>query len=192
MPDTPKPLGSKERLRRFLRQNIGRVLTSQELQNASGGTTEFGRRLRELRKEEGWPIATHNDRADLSPGQYILEGEPPENYKFETSISMRLRAQVLERNGYFCQMCGLEAGQPDPERGGAKTILQVGHITDRSHGGKDTMSNLRTLCSKCNQGASNIVQEPPSHSALLAHVRRARIDDQHKIFEWLKKRLGEH
>lgn len=192
MGDKQKTPGSKERLRQYLRANIGRVLTSDDLQRASGGAEEFGRRIRELRREEGWPIATHNDRNDLKPGQYIVEAEPPDNYQFSSGISMRLRAQVLERNGYFCQMCGLEAGQPDPERDGKRTILQVGHIIDKSHGGRDILTNLRTLCSKCNQGANNIAQEPPSHSMLLAHVRRAAIHDQQKVLEWLKKRLGEH
>ena len=102
---------------------------------------------------------------------------------------MRLRAQVLERNGYFCQMCGLEAGQPDPDRNWARTVLQVGHIIDKSHGGTDTITNLRTLCAKCNQGANNIAQEPPSHSLILAHVRRAGIEDQKKVLEWLKQKL---
>lgn len=189
--EKPKRLGSKEKLRRFLLKNIGRVLSADELYEASGCAKEFARRIRELRNDEGWPIKTHNDVSTLRPGQYILESNPPQNppYRFAKSLSTRLRAQVLERNGYFCQMCGLEAGQPDPERGGARTILQVGHIIDKSHGGTDAITNLRTLCAKCNQGANNIAQEPPSHSALLAQVRRAGVNDQQKILQWLKAKL---
>ena len=189
MRNTRNRLGSKELLRRYLRANIGRVLTSRELQEAAGGATQFARRIHELRREEGWPILTHNDRAELSPGQYILESEPPKGYRFSRALSMRLRAQVLERNGYFCQMCGLEAGQPNPDRNGARTVLQFGHIIDKNHGGTDTITNLRTLCAKCNQGANNNAQEPPAHSLILAHVRRAGIEDQKKVLEWLKQKL---
>lgn len=64
--------------------NIGKVVSSDELYDASGGAKQFGRRIRELRSEEGWPIRTHNDRQDLKPGEYMLEDHPPENpgYQF--------------------------------------------------------------------------------------------------------------
>jgi len=37
-----------------------------------------GRRVRELRNEEGYQILTHNDRSDLKPGQYVLENSIPQ------------------------------------------------------------------------------------------------------------------
>lgn len=45
--------GSKEKARRYLLANIGRVLSSVELQEASGGVAEWARRTRELRDQEG-------------------------------------------------------------------------------------------------------------------------------------------
>ena len=66
-------IGSKEKIRRFLLANIGRVIESHELQEAADGAVQYSRRLRELRDEEGWPILSHNDSADLKPGQYMLE-----------------------------------------------------------------------------------------------------------------------
>ena len=84
-------IGSKEKLRRFFLENVGEVLDSQQLQDASGGAREFGRRIRELR-EEGWQIKTHNDRSDLKPGQYILEDASvqPRQYTFSRRISKRV------------------------------------------------------------------------------------------------------
>jgi hypothetical protein len=173
---------------------MGRVLTSDELYKASGGAKQFGRRIRELRNEEGWPIPTHNDRSDLKPGEYLLESHPPENpgYQFARKLSTRLRAQVLERNGYTCQMSGLSAGEPNPNRGGAKTKLQVSHIVDKSLGGDDTLSNLKTFCMTCNQGAQNLVQEPPSRIWLLSQLRRANVDDQEAALNWLKNKFREN
>jgi 5-methylcytosine-specific restriction endonuclease McrA len=89
-------------------------------------------------------------------------------------------------------MCGLSAGEPDPNRGGAKTKLQVSHVTDMSHGGGNTLNNLKTFCMTCNQGAQNLVQEPPSKIWLLSQIRRAKNDDQQAVLEWLKKRFLEN
>ena len=182
--------GSKEKIRRFLRQRVGEVVTGQQIQDAAGpDVTEWARRLRELRNDEGWKISSHNDRADLQPGQYALEEDPPEagDYTFKPGLSNRLRAQVLERNGYTCQMCGVGAG--DPTDDGRLARLHVGHIVDRDHGGQDILSNLRALCSDCNQGAQNIAQEPPSHTMVLATVRRATEADQRKVLEWLENKF---
>ena len=163
-----------------------------ELQAAANGVAEWARRLRELRAE-GWKISSHNDRADLKPGQYMLEAPPPasaEVYRFEKPISGRLRAQVLERNGYTCQMCGIGAG--DKMDDGRPARLHVGHIVDRDHGGRDELGNLRALCSVCNQGARNLVQEPPSWTWLLSQLRRATQDDQRAALDWLKHKFGEN
>lgn len=184
--------GSKERIRRFLLKNVGKVVSSIELRNAAGsGVSEWARRVRELREDEKWPILTHNDRADLKPGQYILTGSPPEKAAvvFSRPISGRLRAEVLDRNGFTCQMCGLTPGDIDPATG-RKVRLHIGHIKDKSLGGLDELSNLRALCSTCNQGAKNITTEKPTWIWLLAQIRRAGQDDQRAAFNWLRKKFG--
>jgi 5-methylcytosine-specific restriction endonuclease McrA len=167
--------GSKERIRRFLLRNIGKVVSSIDLRNAAGsGVSEWARRVRELREDERWPILTHNDRADLKPGQYVLVSAPPKKAEvsFSRPISARIRAEVLDRNGFTCQMCGLTPGDIDPATG-RKVRLHIGHIKDKSLGGLDELSNLRALCSTCNQGAKNITSEKPTWIWLLAQIRRA-------------------
>ena len=181
---------SKERLRQFFRDNIGKVVTSKQLQEAAGpNVTEWARRVRELRNDEGWPIATNNDDSGLKPGEYRLTSAPPSDgdYQFSRGISGRIRAQVLERNGYTCQMCGAAPGELSEH--GRKIRLQIGHIVDRSHGGKDDLPNLRALCSDCNEGAKNIAAEPPSWTWLLAQIRRATLSDQQKALEWLQTKF---
>lgn len=68
--------------------------------------------------------------------------------------------------------------------------LHIGHILDKSHGGSDDPSNLRALCSTCNQGAKNLVQQPPTYSWLLSQVKRATGADQRKILEWLQRKFS--
>ena len=69
--------GSRTKLREYILANMGRVLESDELREASGNASEWGRRVRELRTEEGYQILTHNDRSDLKPGQYLLLDRKP-------------------------------------------------------------------------------------------------------------------
>lgn len=187
-----RKIGSKERIRQFLRTHLGEVLTSIQLRDAAGtGVSEWARRVRELREDEGWKILTHNDRSDLKPGEYLLEELPPEvSVKFARNISAKLRAEVFDRNGFTCQMCGLTPGDNDPYTG-RKVRLHVGHIVDKNLGGKDELSNLRTLCSTCNQGAKNITTEKPTAIWLLSQVRRAGIQEQKAVFEWLSRKFGQ-
>ncbi len=183
-------VGAKAKIRQFLRSRVGEIVTNHQIQEAVGPEiTEWARRLRELRSDEGWKISSHHDRSDLSPGEYVLEEPPPDptRYAFAKPISDRLRAQVLERNGYTCQMCGIGAG--DPTDDGRKARLHIGHIVDRDHGGRVELGNLRALCSTCNQGAKNISQEPPSWTWLLGQVRRATVHDQQAVLDWLKRKF---
>ena len=183
--------GSKERIRRFLLAHIGEVVTSIQIRDSAGtSVSEWARRVRELREDEGWPILTHNDSTELTPGQYLLKEKPPEkSVKFGRGISAKLRAEVLDRNGFTCQMCGLTPGDIDPATN-RKVRLHIGHIVDKSLGGKEELSNLRTLCSTCNQGAKNITGEKPTGIWLLSQVRRSGQDEQRAVFEWLSKKFG--
>jgi hypothetical protein len=182
MPKTPK--GSRTRLRAYFLAHIGKVLESDELREASGNASEWGRRVRELRTEEGYQILTHNDRSDLKPGQYLLL-DPKPIPAFERGISKETRAYVLDRNGFTCQMCGAVAGEPHPSDPTRKTRLHIGHIIDKSMGGCDDPSNLRAICSVCNEGARNLTLDRPSLQKLLIQVRRATGGDQLAVLEWL-------
>lgn len=182
----PRKPGSKKLILALFLNNLGTVLESRQIQAASGGAVEWARRVRELRNEDGYQILTHNDRTDLKRDQYLME-TAVRRPAFARRISKRVRAHVLERNGYTCQMCGAAAG--DPDSGGRPVRLHIGHIVDKSHGGSDDASNLRALCSTCNEGAKNLAQEPPSWPWLLSQIRRASRTDQRKALEWLQNRF---
>jgi hypothetical protein len=181
-------LSARARLRQYFLKNIGQVLTWRELREASGGITEWGRRVRELRQNEGYQILTHNDRADLKPGEYLLL-DPKPVPAFEGGISKETRAFVLERNGYTCQSCGAAAGEPHPYDLSRTVRLQMGHVIDKSKGGSDDPSNLRAICSVCNEGLQNITPIRPDLMHLLVQVRRARAEDQRALLKWLSKKF---
>jgi hypothetical protein len=176
--------GARAKLRIHFLSNLGRIMDSKELQEVAGGISEWARRVRELRTEEGYLILTHNDRSDLKPGQYLLEVAKPQP-AFERAISKETRAYVLDRNGFTCQMCGAVAGEPHPYDPTRKTRLHIGHILDKSKGGTDEPSNLRALCSVCNEGAQNMTLIRPDLKQLLIQLRRASSPDQLEALKWL-------
>lgn len=84
----------------------------------------------------------------------IIYNEWNKGNKFEETINQErkimndyIRYNVLKRDNFSCQICGITA------KDGAK--LHVDHIIPVSKGGKTVMSNLQTLCERCNIGKSN-------------------------------------
>ena len=185
----PRKPGSKQLILEFFLSNIAKILESKDIQNASGGAVEWARRVRELRNEDGYQILSHKDRANLKPNQYLLEtiDRLP---SFARSISKETRAWVLERNGYTCQMCGVAAGDPDPLGGNRTVRLTMAHIIDKSKGGGDTPQNLRAVCTNCNEGLQNTALPKPDRIHLLAQIRRATIQDQEAVLDWLLQKYN--
>jgi 5-methylcytosine-specific restriction endonuclease McrA len=70
-----------------------------------------------------------------------------------------------------------------------KVRLHIDHIKPLSQGGTNDKSNLRVVCSACNQGRSNI--QIPSETVLnvLARIRRLSKTSQREIYEKLKKKF---
>lgn len=62
-------------------------------------------------------------------------------------IKPSLRFEVLKRDNYRCQMCGVTA------KDGA--TLEIDHITPVSKGGTNDAGNLQVLCRDCNAGKSD-------------------------------------
>jgi len=179
-----KRVGGRQKLREHFIANVGVVLDSKTLQKLAD-SSEWARRIRELRNEEGYDIITHNDDSSLKPGQYVLRSIKPRP-AFARGISKETRAFVLDRNGFTCQMCGAVAGESHPyDVQGRKTRLHIGHTIDKSMGGTDDASNLRAICSVCNEGAKNLTLPRPDWLKLAAQIRRAPGDVQLQALQWL-------
>lgn len=74
-------------------------------------------------------------------------------------VKKGVRYEVLQRDGFACKKCGRS-----PEIHGVE--LHVDHITPKSQGGTNDISNLRTLCGDCNRGKSDKVEERTTPLAL--------------------------
>ena len=183
-------LSAIRRIKSYLEQNVGRVITSKELQVAAGNVSEWARRVRELKDEHGLQILTHNDREELKPGQYLLltlELKPVR----QRGMSSKLRRQILERDGGTCQMCGSGAGEDSGCEPGKKCRLQVDHILPISQGGTDDPSNLRSVCVYFNKDKADVIR-PASGQAIsaLAVIRKLPRDVQREVFEFLRRKFG--
>ena len=179
-----KKESARKKIREFLIANVGTVVTSRQ-NHEVGGIIANSRRVRELRDKEGMQIRTHRDLATLKPGEYLLESI--ECKPVVGGISAKLRNQVLERDGYTCQLCGATRGDPSAYNPNRTITLHVDHINPESQGGRPILANLRTLCSDCNQGRQNI--EAPSETAknILARIRRLSRAEQREVYEILKR-----
>lgn len=178
-------MGSKDRLRTFFEENVGKVLNTQTLRKVAG-VSEYARRIRELRDEEGMQIRSHIDRHDLKPGEYVLENlkRIP---KLGRGMSPQLRNEILERNGFTCQLCGSGPGDSDPFNPSRKIRLHIDHVVPLSQGGSNDKENLRVLCSACNQGRANVQTLSETARNIVARIRRLPRAAQREVYEVLKK-----
>ena len=182
------PLKGKAGIRAYLLARIGQKVHNSELFEASGQQSEYTRRIRELRTEEGWEIQSYRDADDLRPDEYRLTSPPPENPppRFTRRISHRTRALVLQRNGMTCQICG--AGPGDVVTGKLVQLV-VDHIDPKLAGGSEELTNLRVLCDVCNSGIQENNPMSLSTRQVLSAVRRASREDQLAVLRWLKQKF---
>lgn len=142
-----------QRVGQFLEASAGEVVTREQIDYVSG-IAEGSRRVRELRDEHGWPIASHVDEEDLEPGEYRLLSTDPSDRR-EPSQRLypeKLRQRVFERDGYTCQVCGRNR-EMAVAAGDLRFYLELHHrvavadeLANLPKSQLNDMSNLVTLC----------------------------------------------
>lgn len=139
-------LSVRDKILAFLRRNVGRPVTGEELRYVANNRSEWARRVRELRTEQGWPVATKNTgRPDLSIGAYVLELDR-QSPAHDRAIPDSVRREVLRRDKYRCRECGWHHklwNPSDPRH------LELHHVTHHAKGGENVAGNLKTLCNIC-------------------------------------------
>jgi len=139
-------IGIREKLLKYFRENVGKKITGEELKYLAKNRSEWGRRVRELRTEFGWPVMTRNSgRPDLAVGVYLLEADR-QSPKHDRQIKDAVKRDVLRRDGYRCTKCNWsheEWNRSDPRH------LELHHEKPHSEGGENTEDNLITLCTVC-------------------------------------------
>jgi hypothetical protein len=136
----------REKILEFLRGNVGRSVTGEELRYVANDKTEWARRVRELRTEFGWPVATKSTgRPDLPVGAYVLQGDR-QSPEHDRHIPDDVRGEVLRRDGYECKLCSWSHKEWNPSN---PRHLELHHIEHHVKGGRNVKENLKTLCNVC-------------------------------------------
>ena len=139
--------GSQQRVLKFLIENVGKVVTTEELAYVAKNAKEYARRIRELRTEQGYSIATRfTGRPDLSVGQYILQSTERVAEPHDRKIPHDLQKDVYARDINKCRICGWTHehwSAADPR------ILELHHLNPHRKHGANELKNLIVICSKC-------------------------------------------
>jgi hypothetical protein len=157
---------SKKRVLRYLMENVGRVLTTEELAYVAKDAKQYARRTRELRTEDGYGIATRfTGRPDLKVGQYILQSEDRIAEPHDRRIKEEAQRVVYARDNNTCRVCGWNIDRwsaADPR------ILELHHLEHHKHGGKNVAKNLIVICNKCHDEV-----HAGKHAPVIAKIGKA-------------------
>ncbi len=143
-----KKLSVQDKILEFLRQNVGKPITGEELKYLAKNRSEWARRVRELRTEKGWPVATRNSGSPALPvGVYVLQ-EDRQTHEHDRKIPDPIRIEVLERDEFKCRVCGWNKENANPADT-IRSLLELHHITPHVEQGPNEAANLITLCNVC-------------------------------------------
>lgn len=139
-------LSVKDKILQYLRRNVGMPVLGEELRYLAKDRSEWARRVRELRTEDGWPVVSRQSgRPDLSVGVYVLERDQQAEVH-DRKIPDPVRVEVLNRDDHSCRYpgCGWKremAAPHDPRR-----FLELHHVVNHVDKGENSVANLITLC----------------------------------------------
>lgn len=141
-------LSVQNKILKYLRANVGKEVTGEELTYLAKNRSEWARRVRELRTEQGWPVATQSSgRSDLPVGVYVLESDKQAKVH-DRKIPDPIRIQALDRDQYRCRQCNWNHKNSNPADK-VRNLLELHHIEHHASGGSNTLENLITLCNVC-------------------------------------------
>ncbi|ODQ98280.1 hypothetical protein BHQ21_25965 [Mycobacterium sherrisii] len=119
----------RARVMAFLGACVGEVVSRDDIDYVAR-IREGSRRVRELRDEDGWPIASHIDDPGLQSGQYRLISDDPADHRDprQRLYPEDLRARVFERDRFTCQHCGRNRAKAEAA-GDTRFYLEIHHRT---------------------------------------------------------------
>jgi hypothetical protein len=99
------------------------------------------------------PAAAPNARhtSEGTRPEKAAQASREEVYRQRALLTPRLRWKILQRDDFRCLVCGADAAADKTVR------LDVDHILPIARGGKTDPGNLRTLCSRCNNGKGDLL-----------------------------------
>ncbi|WP_238699219.1 HNH endonuclease signature motif containing protein [Helicobacter sp. MIT 05-5294] len=93
-------------------------------------------------------------------------------------FSPKLKKQILERDNYQCVICGM--GKKE------RVELHIDHIKPKDLGGKATLENGQTLCSKHNFLKKNLKQTETGKKMFLRMLESTKESNQQELIDFLE------
>ena len=174
---------AREKLRNFFSANVGKVIRTEQLRDIAG-ISDYARRIRELRDEDGMCIKSHRERLDLRPGEYVLESLEYSPVS-DARISAGVREAVLLRDGRVCRLCG-PMGSPEQTLRNSSRKLRVAYMEPLESGGRDAADNAAVICEACYKSREKARRNGRSARELIALIRTAPAPVQREIYLALK------
>lgn len=97
--------------------------------------------------------------------------------------------RILRRDRFTCQVCGAVREDSSSLRPRRRGRLTLGYITRGPKGSRDLLGNLRTECTDCNDGLKNVALPARNRIELFKQIRRATLDDQRAVLNWLEQKF---
>ena len=137
---------ARRRILLYLTANVGIPVHANELEVVSG-ISEYARRVRELRTEEGYAVSTHyTGRPDLAGNLYVLESIDRVAEPHDRHISNDVQQEVYRRDNNSCQLCG---GTLALWTRPGSSMLELHHVLNHVNRGSNLANNLLVLCNAC-------------------------------------------
>lgn len=137
-------------LMEYYKENPNRDISHPEI--VDWATSEYTRRTGKIFRDPDRGIRLLYDKGYLikvEDGVYRYNPDEVRQRRLE-NFSAAQKAEILERDGYKCVMCG---------RGRKEGVaLHVDHIKPKDSGGKATIENGQTLCAQHNNLKKNLKQ----------------------------------
>lgn len=103
-----------------------------------------------IKKHRGRKFCSHKCATQYNSKERHYRWVGPENKHTTRGRGWAtIRAEVLTRDAYTCQKCGLKVRDNDRVRGSAPDVANVHHIIPYRETKDNSLSNLVTLCPSC-------------------------------------------
>jgi len=196
----------KRRLEAFFLDNIGKVVTREQLikvardPNTGEDRENWHQRLSELRTDEGYTILSWRNRGDLRMGEYLMPtAEKRPRVAKRVRIDPNTWVEVLQRAAYRCEweeggmVCGLREGEVDPI-GGGRVKLTPDHKTP--HAVQPDIDpydpdKWQALCGRHQVMKKNYWDHTTGKLNVYAIVQAASEKEKREVYEFLKEYFRE-
>lgn len=174
-----KSISQLDLIMEFFKANPGRDISHPEV--VDWVTSEWQKRTGKVFRDPDRGIRSLHQKGFLqkiAKGVYRYEPDFVNLRQDLEDFSQNLKKQILERDNYQCVICGMG------KKEGVE--LHIDHIKPKDLGGKATLENGQTLCSKHNFLKKNLKQTETGKKMFLRMLETAKNANEKELINFLE------